>query len=67
MFSAKLSGRLKTYIYVPVMAVCTPSQMTYVLLAHVRVCAPLYQFRYTFVSVILTKKPVRGFWSLGEP
>ena len=54
------------YIYAPVSSVRILSQMIYVLLAHVRVCAPLYQFRCTFLSVIVTKKPVRGFWGLGD-
>ena len=54
------------YIYVPVTAVRTPSQMTYVLLAHVRVSAPLYQFGCDSELVMVTKKPVRGFWGLGD-
>ena len=55
------------YIYAPVLSVHTPSQMTYVLLAHVRVYAPLYQFGCDSDLVMVTKNSVRGFLGMWDP
>ena len=40
--------------------------MTYVLLTHVHTCALLYQFGCDGDLVMVTKKPLRAFWGLGD-